>query len=229
MVNLNNVVYTYQNGTKALSGMNLDIEKGEFVFVVGSSGAGKSTFIKLLTKELTPTSGTVMVAGHDLSNLKNRDIPYFRRKIGIVFQDFRLIPTLNVYDNVAFVLRVTNRSNRYIKSRVNYVLDLVKLTDKKFKRPDELSGGEIQRVAIARALAADPPLIIADEPTGNVDPELSMQIIMLLKEINSYYNTTILVVTHDHDMVRHFGGRTIDIERGIITYDQTIKGKYERQ
>ena len=229
MVHIKNAIYTYPNGTKALSGMNLDIEKGEFVFVVGSSGAGKSTFIKLLTKELTPTSGEVLVAGQDLTTLKNRDIPYFRRRIGIVFQDFRLIPTLNVYDNVAFVLRVTNRSNRYIKSRVNYVLDLVKLTDKKYKRPDELSGGEVQRVAIARALAADPPLIIADEPTGNVDPELSMQIITLLKEINSYYNTTILVVTHDHDMVRHFGGRTIDIERGIITYDQKIKGKYERQ
>ena len=184
MVELKNVDVHYVDGVKggvdALNDVNLRINDGEFVFVVGNSGAGKSTLLKLLTREIQPTSGRVFVNGYNLSKLRNRKLPYFRRSLGMIFQDFRLIPSLTVYENVAFVLRVIDKSKKYIRQRVPYVLNLVKLGDKAKCYPGQLSGGEQQRVAIARAFACDPKIIIADEPTGNIDPELSYVIVELL-------------------------------------------------
>ena len=184
MIEFNNVTKTYKNGTEALKDVNLKIDKGEFVFVVGPSGAGKSTFIKLLLREETPTTGHNEVNGYDLKKIKRRHIPKFRRSLGVVFQDFRLIPNMTVYDNVAFALRVTNVANRSIRQRVPYILNLVGLAHKARSYPEQLSGGEQQRVALARALVNNPDLLIADEPTGNVDPEMSMEIVELLSEIN---------------------------------------------
>ena len=224
MIELQDVYFEYSNGNPALNGINLNIDKGEFVFVVGHSGAGKSSLLKLLTRENVATSGKVVVNGYDLSALTKKQVPYFRRSLGMVFQDFRLIPNMTVFDNVAFVLRVTNHSNRYIRKRVPYVLNLVDLADKMKSYPNELSGGEQQRVAIARALASDPPFIIADEPTGNVDPGLSLQIVELLMDINKYCVTTIMMVTHEHELVRHFGGRVVSIEDGQIAFDEFIGG-----
>jgi cell division transport system ATP-binding protein len=196
--------------------------------VVGSSGAGKSTLIKLLLKEIDAESGTIIVNDYHLNTLSNRKIPTFRRSIGVVFQDFRLIPNMTVYDNVAFVLRVTNRPIKYIKQRVPYVLDLVGLSDKAKAYPNELSGGEQQRVAIARALANNPKLIIADEPTGNVDPDMSYEIVEMLKNINKC-GTTIIMVTHEHDIVRYFGGRVINIDDGIIVFDDYVEADSDVQ
>lgn len=227
MINVENVSFSYPNGTKALSNINLNIKDGEFVFVVGSSGAGKSTMLKLLTRELVADEGQVAVNNFNLMKLKNRKIPKYRRTIGTVFQDFRLIPSMTVFNNVAFALRVTNHSMKYIRSRVPYVLDLVELNNKEKKYPREISGGEQQRVAIARALASDPTLIIADEPTGNVDPGLSLQIVDLLMNINHYCKTTVLMITHQHDIVRHYGGRTISIENGEIEFDGILGGANE--
>ena len=181
MIDLVNVNFSYGNGTTALKDVNLKINSGEFAFVVGASGAGKSSMLKLLLRENVATSGTVIVNGYNLGKLKRREIPKFRRSIGVVFQDFRLIPTMTVFDNVAFSLRVTNATNKFIRSRVPYVLELMGLKDKGKRFPNELSGGEQQRVALARALVNDPTLIIADEPTGNVDPELSFEIMELLR------------------------------------------------
>ncbi len=228
MIELNNVSLKYDNDTRALKNVNLQIDKGEFVFIVGSSGAGKSSIIKLMLRERVANEGKVIINGHNLNKIKNRHIPKFRRSLGVVFQDFRLIPTLTIYDNVAFSLRVTGASPKYIKTRVPYILNLMKLSQKAKRFPHELSGGEQQRVALARALVNDPPLIIADEPTGNVDPLLSYEIVELLKEINSC-GTTIVMVTHDHDIVRHFGGRTVKIENGSIEFDEYIGGKHEEQ
>lgn len=228
MIELNHVYFEYSNGNPALNDINLFIDKGEFLFVVGHSGAGKSSLLKLLTRENIATSGEVIVNEYNLSNLKKKQVPYFRRSLGMIFQDFRLIPNMSVLDNVAFVLRATNHSSKYIKSRVPYVLDLVGLKDKMTAYPTELSGGEQQRVAIARALATDPPFIIADEPTGNVDPSLSLQIVELLEDINKYCNTTIMMVTHEHELVRHFGGRVVNIEDGSIAFDEVIGGVHER-
>lgn len=228
MIELNHVYFEYSNGNPALNDINLFIDKGEFLFVVGHSGAGKSSLLKLLTRENIATSGEVIVNEYNLSNLKKKQVPYFRRSLGMIFQDFRLIPNMSVLDNVAFVLRATNHSSKYIKSRVPYVLDLVGLKDKMNAYPTELSGGEQQRVAIARALATDPPFIIADEPTGNVDPSLSLQIVELLEDINKYCNTTIMMVTHEHELVRHFGGRVVNIEDGSIAFDEVIGGVHER-
>ena len=198
MVELKNVSVTYNTGVDALNNVSLKINDGEFAFVVGSSGAGKSTLIKLILKEIDATSGVVMVNGYNLSRLKKKKIPELRRTIGFVFQNFRLIPTMTVYENVAFVLRVIDAPRKYIRKRVPYVISLVGLQDKSNAYPNELSGGEQQRVAIARALVNDPQLIIADEPTGNIDPELSYEIVELLKGINDC-GTTILMVTHEHD------------------------------
>ncbi|MCL2109623.1 MAG: cell division ATP-binding protein FtsE [Oscillospiraceae bacterium] len=224
MVELKNVdVHYKEGGVDALNDVSLRINDGEFVFIVGSSGAGKSTLLKLLTREKTPTNGRVFVNGYNLSNLKNRKIPYFRRSMGMIFQDFRLIPNLTVYENVAFVLRVTDRSSRYIRQRVPYVLNLVKLNDKARAYPSQLSGGEQQRVAIARAFAPDPGLIIADEPTGNIDPELSYEIVEILKDINKC-GTTVLMVTHEHDLVKYFGGRIISLKKGNVDFDDYIGG-----
>ena len=208
----------------ALQNINLRINDGEFVFIVGGSGAGKSTLVKLMTREIVPTEGRVFVNGYNLSKTKGNKIAKFRRSIGMVFQDFRLIQELNVYENVAFVLRIADQSTRFIKQRVPNVLNLVGLGNKARSKPRELSGGEQQRVAIARALANDPGLIIADEPTGNIDPQLSYEIVELLRKINRQNGTTIIMVTHEHDLVKYFGGRIINIENGSITFDENIGG-----
>lgn len=228
MVELKNVDVHYKDagGVDALNNVNIRISDGEFVFIVGSSGAGKSTLLKLLTREKLPTSGRVFVNGYNLSKLKGGRIPKFRRSIGMIFQDFRLIPNLTVYENVAFVLRVTDKSNRFIRQRVPYVLNLVKLSHKAKAYPSQLSGGEQQRVAIARAFASDPGLIIADEPTGNIDPELSYEIVELLKDINQC-GTTVLMVTHEHDLVQYFGGRIISLKKGSVAFDDYIGGSDE--
>lgn len=226
MIELNDVSLKYDNETTAVDDINLKINDGEFVFIVGSSGAGKSSIIKLLLRERVASSGVVKVNGYNLNKMKNRKIPEFRRTLGVVFQDFRLIPNMTVFDNVAFSLRVTDASSRYIRTRVPYILNLMGLADKARRYPHEISGGEQQRVALARALVNDPPLIIADEPTGNVDPELSYEIVDLLKGINEC-GTTIVMVTHEHDIVRHFGGRTISIEHGKIVFDEVIGGHHE--
>ena len=225
MIEMKNVCFNYDNGTCALSDVNLKVQDGEFVFIVGQSGAGKSSLLKLITRENVATKGDVLINGYNLGNLSKKQIPKFRRTIGMVFQDFRLIPSMSVFDNVAFVLRVTNYSNKYIKTRVPYVLDLVNLSKSLDKFPNELSGGEQQRVAIARALASDPPILVADEPTGNIDPDLSLQIVDLLFEINRYCGTTIVVVTHEHELVRSFGGRVIGIENGKVAFDEKVAGK----
>lgn len=218
MIDLNNVSKTYPSGIAALDHVSLHISKGEFVFVVGHSGAGKSTMIKTLLREEKPDEGEITVNGRDLIAMKPREIPYFRRTIGVVFQDFRLIPTMTVFDNVAFALQVTGVSRKYIRRRVPYILALLGLTDKYKHFPQELSGGEQQRVALARALANNPDLLIADEPTGNIDPELSYEIVELLDEINKT-GTTILMVTHEHELVSQFHHRTIALEKGRIIKD----------
>ena len=224
MVELKNVNVHYSSGVDALQDINLRINDGEFVFIVGGSGAGKSTLVKLLMREITPTTGRVFVNGKNLAKLKGNQVAKFRRSIGMVFQDFRLIQELNVYENVAFVLRIADQSTRFIKQRVPNVLNLVGLGNKARSKPRELSGGEQQRVAIARALANDQGLIIADEPTGNIDPQLSYEIVELLRKINRQNGTTIIMVTHEHDLVKYFGGRIINIENGSITFDENIGG-----
>ena len=224
MVELKNVNVHYSSGVDALQNINLRINDGEFGFIVGGSGAGKSTLVKLMTREIVPTEGRVFVNGYNLSKTKGNKIAKFRRSIGMVFQDFRLIQELNVYENVAFVLRIADQSTRFIKQRVPNVLNLVGLGNKARSKPRELSGGEQQRVAIARALANDPGLIIADEPTGNIDPQLSYEIVELLRKINRQNGTTIIMVTHEHDLVKYFGGRIINIENGSITFDENIGG-----
>ena len=223
MVEMRDVSVVYSGGVDALHNVNLKINDGDFAFVLGPSGAGKSTMIKLILKEINPSSGTVFVNGYHLGKLKQRQVPALRRTIGFVFQDFRLIPSMTVYENIAFVLRVIDAPTSYIKKPVAYVIDLVGLQDKAKNYPNELSGGEMQRVAIARALVNDPQLIIADEPTGNIDPELSYEIVDLLREINEC-GTTILMVTHEHSLVRYFGGRIITIQQGRIVFDEVVGG-----
>ena len=208
----------YPNGTVALNDVSLRINDGEFVFIVGSSGAGKSTLIKLMLREETANSGIVKVNGRNLGKMPKYKIPKFRRSIGVVFQDFRLIPNMSAYDNVAFALRVTNVSSKEIKRKVPYMLSLVGLASKAKCKPNELSGGEQQRVALARALVNSPSLIIADKPTGNIDPELSYEIVDLLNEINKL-GVTIVMVTHEHDLVEQFNRRVITIEKGEIIKD----------
>lgn len=219
MIEFSNVSKKYKNGTDALTNINLKIEKGEFVFVVGSSGAGKSTLIKTLMREEVPTSGTVFVNGANLTRMKRRHIPKYRRNLGVVFQDFRLIPNMTVYDNVAFALRVTNVVGKEIRTRVPYVLKLLGIASKAKCLPEHISGGEQQRVALARALVNNPAIIIADEPTGNIDPELSFEIVDLLSEINEQCGTTIVMVTHEHELVSYFNKRVITIENGMVTSD----------
>ena len=218
MISFNNVTKTYDTGTKALKGVSMDINDGEFVFLVGPSGSGKSTIIKLITGELHPTSGNVEVNGYRLEKIKKREIPYLRRTVGVVFQDFRLIPNKTVYENVAFAMRVIGAREKEIKKRVPYVLELVGLEDKGRRHPGDLSGGEQQRVAIARALINNPSMIIADEPTGNLDPERSFEIMLLLEEINNL-GTTVLVVTHEKELVEQFTKRVIAIDEGLVVSD----------
>lgn len=222
MISFTNVKKLYPGGVKALQGVDLEIHRGEFVFVLGHSGAGKSTFLKLILREEVATSGRVIVNGRDLSRIRQRDIPYLRRGLGVVFQDFRLIPTMTAFENVAFAMRVTNIPEREIKKRVPYVLNLVGLAGKADSLPTQLSGGEQQRVALARALVHSPPIIIADEPTGNIDPELSVEIMELLKAINMV-GTTVVVVTHEHDLAQRFSERIITIDHGLVVDDITRK------
>ena len=228
MVELKNVSVKYPSGVEALKNINLTINDGDFAFVVGSSGAGKSTIIKLILREIEATKGIVKVNGFNLNRLRRDKIPNLRRTIGVVFQDFRLIPNMTVYENIAFVLRVIDAPLRYIRKRVPYVISLVGLQHRVNSYPGELSGGEQQRVALARALVNDPHLIIADEPTGNIDPELSYEIVELLKGINNC-GTTILMVTHEHDLVRHFGGRIISINSGSVVFDEIVGGNDENK
>lgn len=218
MIEFIDVCKTYKNGTEALKNFNLKIEDGEFVFVVGSSGAGKSTFLKLIVKEEDVTSGKLIVGGKDLSKMKKREVPYFRRKMGIVFQDFRLIDKMTVYDNVAFAMHIVGAREREIRRRVPLILNLVGLQNKARRYPKELSGGEQQRVGLARAIINNPELIIADEPTGNVDPSMSLEIVELLKKINEN-GTTVLMVTHEHTLVRKFNYRIVEIGEGMVKRD----------
>ena len=218
MIEFTDVVKSYTVGTKALRGINMQIDDGEFAFLVGPSGSGKSTIIKLITGELKPTSGTVHVNGYSLERIRKREIPYLRRTVGVVFQDFRLIENKTVYENVAFVMRAVGAKEKEIRERVPYVLNLVGLDTKSRRLPGELSGGEQQRLAIARALVNNPSTIIADEPTGNLDPARSLEIMSLLMEINNL-GTTMLVVTHEQDLVQRFPKRVIAIDDGVVVSD----------
>lgn len=219
MIEFKNVTKIYgSNKTKALSKVNIKIDKGEFVFIVGASGSGKSTFLKLIMHEEKPTEGEIIVNGYSSSKMKRREVPYYRRTMGIVFQDFRLIPKMSVFDNVAFAMRVIGAREKEIRKRVPYILGLVGLAQKARSMPNELSGGEQQRVALARALVNNPKMIIADEPTGNVDPEMSHEIVELLTKINNR-GTTVVMVTHEHELVRQFQRRVIVIKQGEVLSD----------
>lgn len=225
MIEFKNVSKTYANGTIALKDVNIHIEPGEFVFVVGASGAGKSTFLKLIIREEVPTQGTIRIKKFLLNDLSRSEIPYFRRRLGIVFQDFRLIHNMNVYDNIAFAMRVIGAREKDIRKRVPYVISLVGLSSKARCMPLELSGGEQQRVALARALTNNADIIIADEPTGNVDPQMSFEIVSLLSRLNEA-GTTVIMVTHEHDLVRRFDKRVIILENGSVVSDGApLRGK----
>ena len=224
MIRLKDVEKTYDNGTEALRGISFGIEDGEFVFLVGPSGSGKSTIIKLLTGEILPSSGRIMINGFSMSNISDRQIPYMRRTIGVIFQDFRLIGKKTVYDNLALAMRAVGASSKEIRSRIPYVLELVGLGGKADRYPTELSGGEQQRVAIARALVNNPSTIVADEPTGNLDPGRSLEIMTLLERINAL-GTTVVVVTHEKGLVNHFDKRVIMIDAGVVAGDGV--GTYE--
>ncbi len=219
MIEFRDVTKVYgSNGTKALNNVNIKIEDGEFVFVVGASGAGKSTFLKLIMHEEKPSEGVVIVGDYRSDTLKKKQVPYYRRTMGIVFQDFRLIPKMSVYDNVAFAMRVIGSKEKEIRKRVPYILQLVGLSHKARAMPNELSGGEQQRVSLARALVNNPKLIIADEPTGNVDPEMSHEIVEMLTKINNG-GTTVIMVTHEHTLVKAFPRRVIVIKSGEVVSD----------
>lgn len=224
MLEMIDVSKIYPGGSVALQDINVRIEQGEFVFIVGPSGAGKSTFFKMLFREVLPSSGKVIVNGHDLVKMTDKEIPYFRRLLGIVFQDYRLLPDRTVYDNVAFAMQVIETPYRKIKRRVNDVLDLVGLRKRAHAYPTELSGGEQQRIAIARAIVNDPILLIADEPTGNLDPETSWEIMDIFREVNKS-GTTIVMATHDREIVDEMEKRVIAIEHGHIVRDDA-KGVY---
>lgn len=225
MIKLKNVEMTYDIGTKALKGVSLKVQDGEFVFLVGPSGSGKSTIIKLLTAEIAPTAGTLFVNGFRVEKIKKRDVPYMRRTVGVIFQDFRLIANKTVFENVAFAMRVIGATEKEINKRVPYVLQLVGLENKARRLPNELSGGEQQRVAIARALVNNPSMIIADEPTGNLDPARSEEIMMLLERINAL-GTTVMVVTHEKALVNRFAKRVIALDDGLIKWDG-MEGYYD--
>ena len=224
MIRLIDAEKIYDNGTNALKGVSFTVDDGEFVFLVGPSGSGKSTIIKLLTGEVVPTSGRVMVNGFSMSRIADRQLPYMRRTIGVIFQDFRLIANKTVRDNLALAMRAVGASPRELKNRIPYVLELVGLADKENCYPDQLSGGEQQRVAIARALVNNPSTVVADEPTGNLDPARSLEIMTLLERINAL-GTTVIVVTHERGLVNHFNKRVIYLESGRVVGDAT--GTYE--
>ena len=224
MIRLRDIHKEYQNGTKALKGVSMQIDDGDFVFLVGPSGSGKSTIIKLMTGEVVPTAGRVMVNGFSMSRIAEKQIPYMRRTIGVIFQDFRLIGNKTVRDNLALAMRAVGASPRELKNRIPYVLELVGLADKENSYPDQLSGGEQQRVAIARALVNNPSTIVADEPTGNLDPGRSLEIMTLLERINAL-GTTVIVVTHERGLVNHFNKRIILLNDGQVIGDGL--GSYE--
>ena len=227
MIDLNGVSKSYSKGQPALDNVSLHVDEGEFVFIVGNSGSGKSTLIKLLLKELDPTAGTITVNGYVLNKLRRRKVAKYRRGIGVVFQDFRLLKDRNVYENVAFAQRVIEKPTRVIKKRVPEVLTLVGLAEKYKSFPDQLSGGEQQRVALARALVNRPNILLADEPTGNLDPKNSFEIMKLLEEINER-GTTVLVVTHNREIVNAFKKRVITMKKGVIISDEQEGGyQYE--
>lgn len=219
MISLSHVSKLYPKGVHALNHIDLNIEDGEFVYIIGATGSGKSTLVKVLNAEEVPDTGKVMVNGVDVGALKHRQIPKYRRQIGCIFQDYRLLPSLTVAENIAFALEVVGAGRREIKKRVNEVLELVDLKDKARSYPDELSGGQQQRVTIGRAIANRPKLLIADEPTGNLDPEKSREIMELLEKINEQYGTTIIMVTHDSNIVDEYKKRTIMLEGGFVVHD----------
>ena len=226
MIELQNVTKEYSKGNAALNGVSVKIEQGEFVFVVGDSGSGKSTLIKLIMKELDPTEGTIVVNGKNLNKMKHRQIAKYRRGIGVVFQDFRLLKDRNIYENIAFALRVTETPTRIIKQKVPAALSLVGLAQKYTSFPKELSGGEQQRVAIARAIVNEPAILLADEPTGNLDPTNSWEIMSLLKEANER-GTTVLVVTHNQEIVNEMNERVITMKQGVIVSDEKKGGYFD--
>ncbi len=225
MIRLTDVEMQYPNGVQAIRGISMTIEDGEFVFMVGPSGSGKSTIIKLLTAEVEPTAGRIMINGFSVNNIAERQIPYMRRTVGVIFQDFRLIEKKSVYENLAFAMRAVGSPSKTIKNRIGYVLELVGLENKARRLPSELSGGEQQRVAIARALVNNPTTIIADEPTGNLDPGRSLEIMTLLEKINEL-GTTMVVVTHEKDLVNRFSKRVVALENGKIVGDSTGFGYF---
>ena len=219
MIDFEHVSMEYKRGGRlALEDVSLHVDPGEFVFLVGHSGAGKSTLLKLILREVLPSEGKVFVDGKDVARLRRSQVPYLRRQMGVIFQDFRLIPTMTVYENVAFAMHVTNVGAKQIRDRVDYMLELVHLEDKANSYPDYLSGGEQQRVAVARALAHTPKLVIADEPTGNIDPELSFEMMELLERVSGM-GITVLVVTHEHELVHRFQQRVVTLENGRIISD----------
>lgn len=224
MIHVRNICKTYDTGAVALDNVNIDIAKGEFVFIVGASGAGKSTFIKMLFREELPTSGKLLVNGHDVINMDRKEVPYLRRGLGVIFQDYRLLPDKTVFENVAFAMQVIEAPRRIMQRSVNAVLDVVGLRDKYRSFPSQLSGGEQQRVAIARAIVNDPAIVIADEPTGNLDPETSWEIMDIFQRINKA-GTTIVMATHDRNIVDAMKKRVIAIEDGRIVRDQ-LRGGY---
>ncbi len=219
MIEMKNVYKTYPNGVSAINCVDVNIEAGEFVYIVGPSGAGKSTFIKLMYREEKPTTGSVIIDGVDVSSYKNSKIPILRRKVGVIFQDFKLLPKLNVYENITYALQVTGTTGSKQKKRVMDVLDLVGLKHKIRMKPYEVSGGEQQRISIARSIVRNPKIVIADEPTGNLDPETSVDILHLFEEINRM-GTTIVMATHNKDLVNNFRHRVLAIEGGEIVRDQ---------
>ena len=223
MIDFKHVTKVYEPKITALKDVDVHIDKGEFVFVLGHSGAGKSTFLKLMLREEKATKGEVIVNGYNLSKIKERDIPYMRRTLGVVFQDFRLIPNLTAYENIAFAMRVTNIDEKEIKRRVPYILNLVGLAGKRDKLPAQLSGGEQQRVAIARAIVNEPSILLADEPTGNLDPDNSWEIMKLLEEANQR-GTTVIVVTHNHEIVKAMKKRVITMKKGVVISDEVGGG-----
>ncbi|MCL2864188.1 MAG: cell division ATP-binding protein FtsE [Lachnospiraceae bacterium] len=223
MIELKNVTKEYTKGVAALNGVSVRIEQGEFVFIIGESGSGKSTLIRLIMKELDVTKGTIVVNGHNLARMRHRKIPKYRRELGVVFQDFRLLKDRNIYDNISFALRVTDVPNRVIKRKVPAALSLVGLAQKYKAFPKELSGGEQQRVAIARAIINEPAILLADEPTGNLDPTNSWEIMSLLKEANER-GTTVLVVTHNQEIVNEMQERVITMRQGVIVSDEQRGG-----
>ncbi len=224
IIEMMNVTKTYSNVVNALNNIDVIIEKGEFVYIVGPSGAGKSTFIKMIYREEKPTSGTILIHGSDITNLKENRVPYLRRKIGVVFQDFKLLPKLSVFENIAFALEVIEEPRDIIRKRVMEVLDVVNLKNKARFLPQELSGGEQQRVSIARAIVNDPRVVIADEPTGNLDPDTSWEVMATLEDINRH-GTTILMATHNREIVNTVKKRVIAIESGRIVRDE-LRGGY---